>query len=78
MEVFLTRRAEKQYQAIKKYIVGEWGSNSGKKFEQRVSLLLDLLASFPELGTLEVAHKQIRGFQLSRKPAYFTESVPAS
>lgn len=33
MKVLLTRRAEKQYQAIKKYIAAEWGAPAGKKFE---------------------------------------------
>jgi plasmid stabilization system protein ParE len=62
MKIFLTQRAVKSYIAIKGYIENEFGEKVSAAFEQKIIDFLDLLENFPELGTLEVAEKQIRAF----------------
>ena len=71
MKVFLTQRAVNSYTAIKGYIVNEFGEKVADAFEQKIIDFFDLLESFPELGTLEVAEKQIRAFQLTKQTRVF-------
>jgi plasmid stabilization system protein ParE len=40
MKIFLTKRAEKNYRAIKQYILEEWGEPVAKAFEQRPLIFL--------------------------------------
>ncbi|MFM6975529.1 MAG: type II toxin-antitoxin system RelE/ParE family toxin [Sphingobacteriaceae bacterium] len=71
MTVFLTRRAEKNYQFIKDYLSEEWGTHVAQAFEQRTIDLLDLLSNFPDLGPVELPEKQIHGFQLTKQIRIF-------
>jgi len=67
MRVLFTKRAEKKYRAIKEYIVNEWGDRVAEAFEQKTIDFIDILADFPEIGTIEALDKQIRGFQLTKQ-----------
>jgi plasmid stabilization system protein ParE len=66
MPIFLTTKALKNFDAIKEYIINEWGEKVGGDFEKKVLNFLALLAKFPELGSMEVFSKNIRGFQLTK------------
>ena len=68
-KVFWTKRAEKSYQAIVEYIVGEWGIDVANTFSQKLFNIIDLLSLFPEMGTLE--YKKIRGFPIAKKISLF-------
>lgn len=76
MRISLTKRAEKNYNSIRSYIAEEWGDEVAKAFEQKVIDFLDLLISFPEMGSVEVEDKQIRGFQLTRQTRVFYRIKP--
>ena len=65
MKVFLTRRAERNYETIREYIRNEWGPSVAESFEEKVDDLFNLLVTFPEMGPIE--KKDIRGFQISRQ-----------
>ena len=65
MKVFLTRRAEKDYELIKDYITQEWGDKTAETFTKKADEIFQLLESFPEMGPVE--NKDIRGFQLSKQ-----------
>ena len=65
MKVFLTRRAERNYNSIKDYISQQWGDNTAFQFAQKTDELFQLLQNFPEMGPIE--KDDIRGFQLSRQ-----------
>jgi plasmid stabilization system protein ParE len=71
MKIFFTKRAEKNFRSIKEYIVNEWGERVADAFEAKTVDFLDLLEDFPELGVIEVAEKQIRGFQLTKQTRVF-------
>ena len=71
MKIFFTKRAEKNYLSIKEFITVKWGPRIFELFETKTIDFLDLLQEFPEIGTLEHAEKQIRGFQLSKQIRVF-------
>jgi len=65
MNVFLTRRAERNFNSIKEYITKEWGQKTAEAFVNKADETFHLLESFPNMGPVE--SKDIRGFQLSRQ-----------
>ncbi len=69
MKVFLTRRAERDYKAIKEHIREKWGERTAESFELKVDDLFRLLKVFPEMGPIET--QNIRGLQLSRQTRLF-------
>lgn len=71
MKIALTKQAEKNYHSIKEYIIDEWGERVAEAFEQKTIDFLDLLEDFPEIGTIEVVEKHIRGFQLTKQTRVF-------
>jgi plasmid stabilization system protein ParE len=71
MKIFLTKRAEQNYGSIKEHITKEWGKGVAAAFEQKTTDFLDILEEFPEIGSVEVKEKQIRGFQLTKHTRIF-------
>jgi plasmid stabilization system protein ParE len=71
MKILLTRRAKKAYTAIIDFITKEWSETVAAAFEQKTIDFFDLLEDFPEIGTVEVNDKQIRGFQLTKQTKVF-------
>lgn len=71
MKIFLTKLAERNYREIKNYILKEWGKRIADAFEDKTNDFLDILEKFPELGTIEVVQKQIRGFQFTKQIKIF-------
>ncbi|WP_462243614.1 type II toxin-antitoxin system RelE/ParE family toxin [Ekhidna sp.] len=66
MRIFWTKKFQFRFQEINTYISTEFGEKSSSKFRNKVFDFLELLQRFPELGTLEVAEKNIRGFHISK------------
>ncbi|MEJ0057387.1 MAG: hypothetical protein WDN75_18060 [Bacteroidota bacterium] len=60
-----------KYSLIREYIANEFGEKVAEIFEQKTIDFLDLLEKFPEMGTLEVTEKEIRGFQLTKQTKVF-------
>jgi len=71
MKIFLTKRATNKFRSIKGYIAEEWGDHVANAFEQKTIDFFDLLGNFPEMGSVEVSKKQIRGFQLTKQTRIF-------
>lgn len=67
MEIFLTKRAEKDQQLIKDLLTIKWGIKSASDFEQKNLRFLELISNFPEIGIMEVGEKQIRSFLITRQ-----------
>lgn len=65
MQVFVTPRAEKNFDSIFDYINQKWGEKTAKEFVQKVDEIFKLLEEYPLMGQVE--NKDIRGFQLSRQ-----------
>jgi plasmid stabilization system protein ParE len=63
MTVFLTRRAEKNYDAIKGHIRKKWGERTAEEFALKADEFFNLLKTYPAMGQIE--KDDIRGFQLT-------------
>ena len=65
MKISVTKRANHDFLRIQDYLLTNWGDSSVLKFKNQVNDFLDILEIFPEIGTLEVPEKNIRGFQIN-------------
>lgn len=64
LEVLWSKRADKKFDKILEYLMLELGEHITKSFVNKVYEFLDILAEFPEIGTLENKEKRIRGFTI--------------
>ncbi len=65
MQVYVTLRAERNFDSIVEYIKHKWGEKTAKEFVQKVDEIFILLKEYPLMGQVE--NNDIRGFQLSRQ-----------
>ena len=72
MRVVWTKTAQRRLQEILIYIQVEFGDNAKLQFRSRATDFTRLLAEFPEMGTLEIKEKNLRGFQLTRRHDHCT------
>jgi plasmid stabilization system protein ParE len=63
MQVYVTPRAERNFDSIVDYIKSKWGERTAKEFIDKVDEIFTLLKNFPTIGQME--NGDIRGFQLS-------------
>lgn len=56
---------------ILEYIEREFGAKARQSFRTRAQDFTRLLLEFPELGTLEIREKNLRGFQLTKQTRVF-------
>jgi plasmid stabilization system protein ParE len=63
MQVFVTSRAEQNFDSIVEYIKNKWGEQTAKQFVQKADRIFTLLKNYPSMGQIEKG--DIRGFQLS-------------
>lgn len=63
MQVFVTPRAERNFDSIIDYIKLKWGETTAKQFVYKTDEILKLLMNYPTMGQVEKG--DIRGFQLS-------------
>ena len=65
MQVFVTARAEKNFDSIVDYITDKWGESTAKQVVLKTDEIFKLLQNYPTMGQIESG--DIRGFQLSRQ-----------
>jgi plasmid stabilization system protein ParE len=66
-----SKYADQSFDRILDYLEAEWGENVTRAFVRRTYEFLDLLAEFPEIGSIENLEKQIRGFVLIKQVTVF-------
>lgn len=71
MKILVSKRAKNDFERILDYLEYKWGSASVEKFKTLTNDFLDILESFPEIGTVEFTEKDIRGFQLTPQTRVF-------
>ena len=71
LKVVWTKRAKANYLKILTYITHKFGSSSGQKYHTRVEELIDLLRTFPEIGTKQIGNQDLRGIILYRRTTIF-------
>jgi plasmid stabilization system protein ParE len=71
MKILFTKRAKKNYHSIKNLLYRKWDEKVALAFEEKTIQFLDLLEQFPEIGSIELKEKQIRGFPLTKHTRLF-------
>ena len=71
LKIKWSKRADAKFDKILEYLEGEFGEVSAVKFVNKVYEFLDLLAEFPEMGTLENKEYSIRGFVIIKQVTIF-------
>jgi plasmid stabilization system protein ParE len=71
LKVKWSKYADQSFDQILNYLEAEWGENVTRAFVRRTYEFLDLLAEFPEVGSMENTEKQIRGFVLIKQITVF-------
>jgi plasmid stabilization system protein ParE len=69
--IIWTKRANSKFNSIIKYLELEWGLTVTEQFVKRAYDVIELLAEYPHLGTVEHQEKSIRGFVISRQNKIF-------
>ena len=64
-------RAEKSFRKIVEYLDMSFGERTTQNFVQRTFSIIDILSEFPEIGTLELKDKNVRGFVITRHNTLF-------
>ncbi|MBN8653506.1 MAG: type II toxin-antitoxin system RelE/ParE family toxin [Cytophagales bacterium] len=76
MQVYVTPRAEKNFDQIVDYLTTKWGETTAKQFIKKTDSVIKLLKDYPSMGPVESG--EIRGFQLSNKPGFYIELKKSS
>ena len=71
LEIFWSKRADNKFDDILDYLNSEWGERVTSAFVKKVYDFLDILVEFPEIGTLENAERNIRGFVIVKQITVF-------
>lgn len=71
LEIFWSKRADFKFDRILEFLMEEWGEVVTSSFVKKVYEFLDVVAEFPENGTIENADKNIRGFVIVKQITLF-------
>lgn len=71
MTLTWTKNAKIRFEEILDYIEKEFGHAARHDFRTRTKEFTFLLKEFPEMESIEVREKKIRGFQISRQTRVF-------
>jgi plasmid stabilization system protein ParE len=70
-QIVWSKRAVEKFDGIIDYLSKEWGEKVTSSFVRKVYDFIDLLAEYPEIGSLENTKKYIRGFILIKQICVF-------
>ena len=71
LEIYWTRQANKKFDKILEYLSEKWNDQVTESFVRKVYEVVGLLSEFPDLGTVELMQKGIRGFTLVKQVNIF-------
>ncbi|HRK53158.1 MAG TPA: type II toxin-antitoxin system RelE/ParE family toxin [Cyclobacteriaceae bacterium] len=71
MKLVWTEKAKARMAEILDHIELEFGIASRQSFREKAKDFTRLLIEFPEIGTLEIKDKNLRGFQLTKQTRIF-------
>ncbi len=77
-EIVWTKRASGKFDSIIECLELEWNENVVRAFVQKTEIILEILANQPDLGTIEHAEKEIRGFRLTKHNRLFYRTTKDS
>ena len=64
LEIKWSKRADNSFDRIIDYLQDEWGDQVVQGFVRKTYDFIEILAEFPEIGSIQVQEKAIRGFVL--------------
>jgi plasmid stabilization system protein ParE len=71
LDIRWTTRADIKLDKLIIYLESEWGESVVKAFMKKLYDFLEILAEFPEIGSMQYSEKDIRGFSLTRQVSIF-------
>ncbi len=71
MKLVWTEEAQRRMGEILEYIEREFGAKARQTFREKTQDFTRILTEFPEMGTLEIKEKNLRGFQLTKQTRVF-------
>ena len=71
LEIEWSKRADKSFDRIIDFLQAEWGDQVVKAFVKKTYDFLEILAEFPEIGSIQFQERGIRGFTLIRQVIVF-------
>ncbi|KAF0239487.1 MAG: hypothetical protein FD181_75 [Prolixibacteraceae bacterium] len=71
LTIFWSKKADKNFDKIIRFIDEEWGESATRVFVRKVYDFLELLQEFPEIGTIENRESNIRGFVIVKQLTLF-------
>ena len=75
LEIYWTRQADRKFDKILDFLLNEWNQQVIESFVKKVYDTLDILAEFPEIGTIEHKEKDIRGFTIVKQINVFYKII---
>ncbi len=66
-----SKRADKSFDRIIEFLQTGWGEQVVRAFVKKTYDFLDILAEFPEIGSIQVKDREIRGFTLVKQVIVF-------
>ncbi len=71
LEIVWQDRAFDRFKSTIQYIEGEFGITAAKLFTRKVLYIIQSLTQFPELGSLQIKSKSLRGIVISKQNSLF-------
>ena len=71
LEIEWSKRADNSFDRISDFLQAEWGDQVVKTFVKKTYDFLEILAEFPEIGSMQVKERGIRGFTLIKQVIVF-------
>jgi plasmid stabilization system protein ParE len=75
LEILWTRLADRKFDKIIKYLLNKWNQRVTESFVKKVYETIDILAEYPEIGTIEHKEKGIRGFTIVKQINIFYKVI---
>ena len=66
-----TKRAEKNFHDNLQYLNEQFGLNAAMAFVRQTFAILETIQKYPEIGTVEIKDKNIRGFLITKHNRLF-------
>ena len=65
LELKWTRRSKNSFDHTLQYLEERFGENVSVVFIRKTFAIIEILKEFPQIGTIEVEEKEIRGFLIA-------------
>jgi len=71
LKIFWSKRADTCFDSIITYLETNWGEHAVSLFVKKVYEFLEIISIFPEVGSIEKADLNIRGFVIVKQITIF-------